>query len=505
MVNGPTGMQPGNFLFGNIPQQQQLKLPTVPTSQPAEPLLETSGVKRPLDPSEGEPIAKKAKIEPVSIPPTPTPAPVTAPPAGPSMQNFMQNISYIYSVMLHAFQYLKVQELLRCSRVCHLWRDIALHKTLWETVRMKNSTVKDWEGFSATLRRVGTKHLDMRKMLMPDKPEALKSMWVECAKALSKVNTLVKLDLCRCNPFLLEQIAAVCPQLEYIGAAAIKSNQMNLSNLAACQNLVELKVKSTNGIELTNSSVLANLPKLKQLSLTTVKNTSEVLRVVGKMTQLESLELGDLTNITKSDVTEALSKLTRLRRLRLEKGQSDCPTAAILGTISLLPNLVQLELINFDVKAGFEEALAKCSNIKILLIIPTYVTQSATTNHLVIEGVQKLSKTLNHFVWGLTLELLRVTDLFIDQWDQTHKTGEAKPPGPQKKSSGDSIPILKPQNKDGKKPPGKEGAGAVTQVDVLQLPKLHRVLTTLLPTTKIIILKVPFSATWRQTISGSSQ
>lgn len=52
---------------------------------------------------------------------------------------------------------------------------------------MKNSHVKDWEGFSATLRKVGTKHLDLRKILMPDKPEALKLMWTDCVKALSKV------------------------------------------------------------------------------------------------------------------------------------------------------------------------------------------------------------------------------------------------------------------------------------------------------------------------------
>lgn len=40
VVNGPSGLQAGNFIIGNIPQQQQLKLPAVPTSQPAEPPLE---------------------------------------------------------------------------------------------------------------------------------------------------------------------------------------------------------------------------------------------------------------------------------------------------------------------------------------------------------------------------------------------------------------------------------------------------------------------------------
>lgn len=39
IVNGPSGLQAGNFIFGNLPQQQ-LKLPAIPTSQAAEPPAE---------------------------------------------------------------------------------------------------------------------------------------------------------------------------------------------------------------------------------------------------------------------------------------------------------------------------------------------------------------------------------------------------------------------------------------------------------------------------------
>ncbi|XP_054261974.1 uncharacterized protein LOC128985973 isoform X2 [Macrosteles quadrilineatus] len=489
VVNGPSGLQPGNFIIGNIPQQQQLKLASVPTSQPAD-LPTLTPVKRALEEAEGPPPAKQARL---SSAPAPAPAP--------NMELLMSQACGMYDCLLQVFQYLKVQEVLRASRVCRMWRDLALHKSLWEVVRMKNSQVKDWEGFAATLRRTGTRHLDLRKMLMPDKQEALRAVWADCIKALSKVNTLVKLDMCRCTGGWLEQIIAVCPQIEYISAGAIKSSSLNLTSLKNCQNLTELRLKSLSGMEVNNIDVLENLTKLKNVSLTSVKNMTKVLEVVPKLTNLEVLELGEMTNLSNEAVTEAFSKLTKLRRLRLEKGGEGCPTDIILETISQLPSLVQLELINFDVKAGFDEALGRCTNIKVLLIIPTYVTQSATTNHLVIEGVSKLSKSLVHFVWGLTLELLRVTDLFIDQWEMNKNTGPKSPNQAPKKSAGDSIPILKPSTKDGKKV--KEGA--VTQVDVLQLPKLHKVLTTLLPNTRIIILKVPFSATWRQTISGSTQ
>lgn len=53
---------------------------------------------------------------------------------------------------------------------------------------MKNSQVKDWEGFAATLKRTGTKHLDLRKILISEKTDA-GVFWGDCIKALSKVRT----------------------------------------------------------------------------------------------------------------------------------------------------------------------------------------------------------------------------------------------------------------------------------------------------------------------------
>ena len=37
------------------------------------------------------------------------------------------------------------------------------------------------------------------------------------------------------------------------------------------------------------------------------------------------------------------------------------------------------------------------------------------TNRHLVDCLKKLSKTLTHLVWGLTHELLRITDLFITQ------------------------------------------------------------------------------------------
>lgn len=55
--------------------------------------------------------------------------------------NFFNNVSTGYNVLMHTFQYLKVQELLRASCVCRMWNQAAQNSLLWRTVRMKNSPV----------------------------------------------------------------------------------------------------------------------------------------------------------------------------------------------------------------------------------------------------------------------------------------------------------------------------------------------------------------------------
>lgn len=168
--------------------------------------------------------------------------------------------------------------------------------------------------------------------------------------------------------------------------------------------------------------------------MTSVKELGKKkIDIIESLTNLETLELGECSDFPDKFGTVVLQKLQKLERLRLEKGQGSCCTFDILEGVSKLENLSQLELVNFDVKNGFDKYLANCKNIKRLLIIPTYISQSATSNNMVLGGVTELSNNLTHFVWGVTLELLRVTELFVDQCNQMNK-----------QVTGDSIPVLKP-------------------------------------------------------------
>uniref|UniRef100_A0A6P7H2I9 Uncharacterized protein LOC114343616 n=1 Tax=Diabrotica virgifera virgifera TaxID=50390 RepID=A0A6P7H2I9_DIAVI len=413
------------------------------------------------------------------------------------MENYLQNISYGYNTLLYIFQYLKVQDLLRAGCVCTMWRDIASHPMLWRTVRMKNSQVHSFEGLAHSLKKHGTRHLDLRKMLLPTGGDEI---WPAFSEAIEKVETLRRIELCRCPASVVEKLATSNPQLEIINAVTIKCETMNLEPLKALTEIKELRLKATGGLTLTsNIDSLKDMKQLRHLSLTSIRHLNEMnLNVVADLVNLESLDLGECTNFPENFGKDILIKLTKLEKLRLEKGQKDCHTFEILEAVRRMEHLDQLELVNFDIKAGFDKALGVCQNIKKLLIIPTYISQSATTNHMVLGGVLRLQNTLSHFVWGVTLELLRVTELFVDQCEDPKEKKEKKQVG-----NGDCIPVLKPVplllDKDSEIAPALEPP----QVEILALPSLQKLLMQNLPTTRVKILKIPFHATWRQSITDS--
>ncbi|XP_071564177.1 uncharacterized protein [Temnothorax nylanderi] len=419
-------------------------------------------------------------------------------------QNFMNSVCAGYHALLRIFQYLKVQELLRAARVCKMWRDLAAHPSLWKTVRMKNSQVTDWDGLADTLQRRGTQHLDLRKMLVAGESD---NIWRKFLTVIPRVTSLVKLELCRCPVMVVEEVIKSCPQLEVFSAMSIKCDSLTLEsigNLSRCQ---ELRLKAITGMSLQQDlTPLQDLKHLTQLSLTSVKELGKKkIDVIQSLTNLETLELGECSDFPDKFGTTVLINLNKLERLRLEKGQGSCCTFDILEGVSKLENLSQMELVNFDVKNGFDKCLANCKNIKRLLIIPTYISQSATSNNMVLGGVTELSDNLTHFIWGVTLELLRVTELFVDQCNLMSK-----------QVTGDSIPVLKPvpclrliedvevecENQIGND--NQQPHQTSPQVDILPLPQLQKLLLTALPKTRVKILKIPFHATWRQSISDTT-
>lgn len=419
------------------------------------------------------------------------------------MKDFFMNVSIGYNVLFQIFQYLKVKDLLNASCVCRMWNDLANSRSLWRVVRMKNSQVRDWKGFVTSLKRQGTQSLDLRKMLIPSSTTS-DEMWSNFSSEIGEISTLTQIDLCMCPASVVEQLPKSNPNLKCINAVAIKCTIIDLTSYATLTNLTELRLKSQSGIELKNDfSFLLHLTKLRHLSLLSFKDVEKKnIQVLSQLVKLESLEIGECESLTEHFGLDVLSRLENIQKLRLEKGPiSSISTYNIIETISKLRKLNQVELINFDVKPGFDEVLSLCTNLERFMLIPTYISQSATTNNMVLNGIFQLSQNLTHFIWGVTLELLRVTELFIDQCDQTPKKKS------EKKSStvGASIPILKPVPFAEEFNNSRDVVQDNTQVEILSLDNLETLLKIKLPKTDVKLLKIPYHATWRQSLNDSIQ
>lgn len=373
---------------------------------------------------------------------------------------------------------------------------------------MKNSHVNDWEGFVHTLKRNGTVHLDLRKVLMGNQEES----WREFSELIGEVDQLQVIDLCRCQSSVVENLFVSNPNLKTINASMLKDDSLNMKGLKNLHlALEELRIRSThaNGIKIFEFS-FAPLLNLRHLSLTTAENLHELFdnkTELRELAVLESLEIGNCDQLNDEQFSENLGYLKNLQRLRIEKGSQNFSINRVLLTIATLPNLTQLELINCDVKNNFVESIRECKNVKRLLLIPTYVSQSAATNYKIMDGMMQMTN-LDTLHWVVTNELLRVTELYQSDNNSSEKSGSnKKSPEKQQVSSGasspvkakDSIPVLKPV-------PGKEeldepdSVGSL--VDIVSLKSIEAILHRKLINTNVKLIKVSHQHTWRQVLDS---
>jgi len=107
-------------------------------------------------------------------------------------------------------------------------------------------------------------------------------------------------------------------------------------------------------------------------------------------------------------------------------------------------------------------------------------------------------------VWGLTHELLRVTDLFITQYQQNQHTIGYNLELSHTKETTNNIPILrtrKPRQRPGDEATSEKDKDKSDNVDILSVPALEKLLDTMMPDAKTKVIKVPFSGTGRVYLS----
>ena len=113
-------------------------------------------------------------------------------------------VSSGYFAILHVFKYLSTKDRLSASKVCKLWHQISRHQSLWTNVNLKNCRIQNWTSLRDLFNRLGTKKLDLRKMLFP---RTESETWEAFSRELmTAVTTLNVLDLPKITPSSLHSI-----------------------------------------------------------------------------------------------------------------------------------------------------------------------------------------------------------------------------------------------------------------------------------------------------------
>ncbi|XP_026806402.1 uncharacterized protein LOC113549344 [Rhopalosiphum maidis] len=434
----------------------------------------------------------------------------------------MQTFNYMVKALGHIFKYLNIHELLSVSRVCTAWNIIAMNKLLWQNCRLKNAMVYDWERFVDSIDQQRTDMLDTRKMSIPVQIDEFKNFWLHFSKAMKRAQKLKFIELYRCPTHVVEDIIHSLPQLEVLNATSIKNPNvtkeiknphdlmaLNLNYLGQMTNLIELRLKGLTGIKLTSLPSFENLINLNKFSLTSIDSfPKDICQSLDTITDnIEFLEIGDCDFLSK-DFAVSLKRFVNLKSLRLENcyGKWESYAQDVFTAIRGLKKLTILELINIEFSNCVEDELEKCVGIKALLIIPAYMSESATTNCHLIDCLEKLSKTLTHLVWGLTRELLLATDLFITKYQQNQHNIDYNLELSHTKEKTNYIPILrtrKPRQRLGEEPAPKKDKNQDKSDDVnlVSISDLEKLLDTMMPDAKTGVIKVPFSRTVRVYLS----
>jgi len=99
-------------------------------------------------------------------------------------------------------------------------------------------------------------------------------------------------------------------------------------------------------------------------------------------------------------------------------------------------------------------------------------------------------------VWGLTHELLRVTDLFIAQYQQNPDAYGHKLDLSSTNEAANNIPILisgMTHQRPVDEATTEKEEDKLNNVNILSVPALEKLLDTMMPDAKIRVIKVPFT------------
>ncbi|XP_017869330.1 PREDICTED: uncharacterized protein LOC108617948 isoform X2 [Drosophila arizonae] len=309
-------------------------------------------------------------------------------------------------VMCAVMKIMDMPDRVRMSQVCKTWAMIARDRSVWRTVRLRDSHIAKWLFLLRDMARFRTYELDMMGVKM-DSPKV---------RLEGDLRVLKSLRVLRTDPSEAEFIQSVIkriPRLHELRTTCT-SRVLNLINL---EKMVELRVLRIRMLEpkagILSLQPLQGLEQLQELSLRGINNMAqlELLQLQG-LKNLETLVLGSCRGMKVSLFgQQVLPSLTRLRHLRLENHHSNRSfnINEIMEGIAAGGSVKRVELINVNVDAELSRQLAACSSVQELLLMPNFHNNTAYMMNYIMQAINENSEQLKVFRLGLTYELLSVT------------------------------------------------------------------------------------------------
>lgn len=261
-----------------------------------------------------------------------------------------------------------------------------------------------------------------------------------------------------------------------------------ISELVNCE---QLSVCCDNVFNLSGCQIqIKNMISITHLSISNVENLrAEFFESLKYLLCLQKLRIGKCTNLPEHFGSKVLNQLFDIVCLRIECCENAESITDIVQVLPNMPNIKELQFISVIIPSQFDIIIAKCTNIPKMVIIPSYIKQAAIINRMLLVGLCVLNQSLTHLTWGISHELIRVTELF---WHGNNKMCTKK--------SINAIPVLKPVPYDGLNlnsvaqfNSAIEASISVDSIEILSITSLSRILTVSLPCTRIKIVRMPSS------------
>lgn len=344
----------------------------------------------------------------------------------------IQKLSNGFDCLLHIFQYLNIQDLVRVGIVCKSWQRISQQPCLWKQISFADMRVASWSSMIRLLKKRSVQSISLLDLVQwPD----MAKTWHGLTDLLQELPDLRQVTFGNVPAAILDLVCRQLPLLDTIRAESISNlkdetrwavpTPLDVGQFKKLTNLKELRLKGPGGLVLPSFSLdggleqLGNLVNLQVLSILSFKDVPETsFMFVSRLPNLRELSIGDCTDWTNAMYQE-VGRCVGLHRLHLEKG-GNIPDLGLGEALIKLDRLERLELLNYKIPVTFKSHLAQLSQLKHLVIQPDNTTLVAEMNSNTLAAIGSLTTliSLQWLVSGQDCNAIILND--ADNTDSNH-------------------------------------------------------------------------------------